>query len=93
VNLCASSLASTALLKKSMSFTDELFCYTQHALLSAPVAITQNAFLARSLRAGNSNLWSRNHWRMSLHPFTTSSMQALIFLPMSLSHALDQNPP
>jgi len=34
--------------------------------LAALVAITQTALLARSLRAGNSNLWCRHHWRMSL---------------------------
>jgi len=37
-------------------------------LPAAPLAITQNVFLAGSLRVGNSSLWFRHHWRMSLRP-------------------------
>jgi len=68
--LSASFLAFKALLKKSWSFAEEHFKFallqftTCPAILStrllvAVIAINQNVFLARSLRAGNINLWSR----------------------------------
>jgi len=55
-----------------MSFTDKLFIFalllfTKYLAilntrsLAALVAITQNVFTARSLRAGSSNLWFRNN--------------------------------
>ena len=60
-----------------MLFTDELCKFTlllfttwssilNTRSLAALVAITQNVFLATSQRPGNSYLWSRHHWRMSL---------------------------
>jgi len=52
-------------------------------MLTALVVITQNLFLARSLRAGNFNLWFRHHWRMLLHLCTLSYL--LLFLLMSLA--------
>jgi len=68
-----------------MSFTDEIFQFDIllftacpeilcTRLIAALVAITHNVFLARSPRAGNSNLWSRHHWRMLLYPCTKSSI-------------------
>ena len=41
--------------------TDKYLNKHKHSSLTAPVAITQNVFLARSLSAGNSNMWSRHH--------------------------------
>ena len=57
---------------------------------AALVAIVQNVFLAGSLRAGNSNLWSRHdatpgEGRHTLVPPALSV--ALNLLLMSLSHA------
>jgi len=63
----ASFLALRALLMKSMSLTDKrvkfalllfMICpdILNTRLLAVLVAITRNVFLARSLRAGNSNL-------------------------------------
>jgi len=39
--------------------------------LAALAAIMQIVFLARSLRSAKSNMWSRHHWRRSLHACTT----------------------
>jgi len=60
-----------------MPFTDELYKFAlllfticpailNTRWLAALIAITQNIFLAGLLRAGNSNLSSRHHWRMLL---------------------------
>jgi len=72
-------------LKKSMSLTDELFKFAALLLttwpavqytrsLQALVVIIQSLFLARSLRAGSFNLWSRHHCRMLQHLCTASSL-------------------
>jgi len=68
-----------------MLFTDELFkisflLFTTLPViqntrsLAALVFSVQNIFFAKSLRAGNYNLWSRHHWRMLLHLRTASSL-------------------
>jgi len=78
VNLERFVLSVKAPLKKSMLFADELFkisflLFTTFPVIqnirspAALIFIVQNAFLAKSLRAGNYNLWSRHHWRMLLH--------------------------
>jgi len=62
-----------------MSFTNELlklalllFTTCSSILntrsLAALVAIAQNVFPARLLRAGHFYPWPRYHWRISLHP-------------------------
>jgi len=63
--------------EKGMSLNDELFkcallfttcpAILNTRSLAALAAITQNVFPARSLRAGNFNLWFHHHWRMLLH--------------------------
>jgi len=45
---------------------DTIIMLNTHSL-AALVTITQEVVLARPLGLGNSNLWSRYHWRMSLH--------------------------
>jgi len=68
-----------------MSFIDELLKFALLLLTTCPavqntrslavlVLISQNLFFARSMRAGNFNLWSRHHWRMLLHLSTASSL-------------------
>jgi len=85
VNLEHFVFSFKALLKKSISFTDELFkislllfttCQAINSTrsLAALVVITRSIFLSRSLRAGNYNLWSRYHWRMLQHLCTASSL-------------------
>jgi len=67
-----------------MPFTDELFKFppllftTWSSILNTCsletlVAITHNVFLARSLEAGNSNLWSHHRWKF----LYTLALQAL----------------
>jgi len=84
--VCSSLVLSfEALLKKSMLSSDELFKFALLLLITCPatqnthslavlVVITQNVFLARSLRAGNYYLWSRHHWRMLLQLCIASSL-------------------
>jgi len=73
-----------------MLFTDEFFkfpfllftpCATilnTHSL-AALVTITQNIYLARSLRTGNSNPLSDQYWRVSRHPCKISTSEHWIF--------------
>jgi len=65
--------------------------HTKRSFISSCSCLTQNVFLSRSLRFGNSRVWSRHHWRMLLHPCNTSSLCSVNFLLMSLSHALSQH--
>ena len=63
-----------------MSFTENLFVFASLPFTTCPsilntrslaalVVITQNVFIARSLRAGNSSLWSRHRGEcVSIHP-------------------------
>jgi len=44
--------------------------YTVQSSVSSGSCHHPERTLARSLRAGNSNLWSRHCWRMLLHPLT-----------------------
>jgi len=85
-----------------MSFTDKLFKFalllftTRPAILNtrslaALVPISQSVFLARSLRAGNSNLCSCPPLKNISTPLHHKLSAALKFLLMSLSHVLDQH--
>jgi len=85
-----------------MSFTDKLFKFSlllfktcpailNTRSLAALLPISQSVFLARSLRAGNSNLCSCPPLKNISTPLHHKLSAALKFLLMSLSHVLDQH--